>query len=215
MFKEYHKIITAWKRDPVTKYKTLIWGEWATPEFEYLQDAVWSWTEKVDGTNIRLTWADGVVRLDGRHQRSQIPTDLIARLQDLFPESLLAETFGTDGEIMLCGEGYGARIQKGGENYLPDSVDFILFDVWAGAWLERENVEDIARKLDIKVVPIVGRGTLGGAIECVRVLRPYSQVAANVEHEMEGLVMRPEVELLDRRGQRIITKIKVKDFSRR
>ena len=82
MFKEYHKIITVWKRDPATKYKTLIWGEWATPEFEYLQDAVWSWTEKVDGTNIRLTWADGVVRLDGRHQRSQIRGENGNRIHD-------------------------------------------------------------------------------------------------------------------------------------
>ena len=30
----------------------------------------------------------------------------------------------------------------------------------------------------------------------------------------EGLVMRPAIELLDKRGRRIITKIKHKDFAR-
>ncbi len=36
-------------------------GEFAQPEFETLKDVQWEWTEKVDGTNIRimievLTW---------------------------------------------------------------------------------------------------------------------------------------------------------------
>lgn len=211
-FREYHKITTAWKRDPENNYKTLIEGAWATPEFAYLKDSVWAWTEKVHGTNLRVMWDGETVRYGGRKERSQIMTELIDRMQDLFPAPLLAETFGTEGEMMLCGEGYGARTQKGGGNYLPDAVDFILFDVWAGAWLERENVEDIAKKLNIRVVPIVGRGTLAHAIDWVRVQHPYSQIAANAAHEMEGLVMRPETELLTRRGGRVITKIKRKDF---
>ena len=214
-FREYHKITTVWKRDPANHYKTLIGGAWATPEFDYLQDDVWAWTEKVDGTNLRIMWDgdDARVRFGGRAERSQIMTELIDRMQDLFPAPLLAETFGTEGEMMLCGEGYGARVQKGGGNYLPNSVDFILFDVWAGAWLERKNVEDIAKKLDIRIVPIVGRGTLTEAIEFAH-LGEFSRIASNPSHEMEGLVMRPETELLTRRGDRVITKIKFKDWAR-
>ena len=50
--KEYHKIQTVYLRDPENRMKTLIEGAWAKPEFETLQNAKWTWTEKVDGTNI-------------------------------------------------------------------------------------------------------------------------------------------------------------------
>ena len=53
------------------------------------------------------------------------------------------------GNVCLYGEGYGAKIQSGGD-YMNDgrSVDFILFDVnIAGIWLEGHNVDDIAEKL--------------------------------------------------------------------
>ena len=53
---KYHKIMTVFKRDPETKYKTLLMGEWALPEFEYLCCNPWVFTEKIDGTNIRVNW---------------------------------------------------------------------------------------------------------------------------------------------------------------
>ncbi len=108
------------------------------------------------------------------------------------------------------GEGYGAKIQKGGGNYIPDGVSFILFDVGIeGVWLERYNVEDIAEKLLVNVVPIIGEGTL---------LEGVAMVKGGYESKLrktppEGLVMRPNVELLNRRGERVIAKIKAKDFT--
>jgi len=48
---KYHKISTVFKRDPENNFKTLLFGEFATPELEYLQDNMWVFTEKVDGTN--------------------------------------------------------------------------------------------------------------------------------------------------------------------
>jgi len=211
---KYHKIQTVWMRNPETKYKTLIEGMWATPEFEYLKDNLWIWTEKVDGMNLRVMFEDGPssheVCFGGRTDKAQIPASLYNRLQDLFPVDKLHMVFESPISVCLYGEGYGAKIQKGGGNYIPDGVDFILFDVKVGDYfLERENVEDIAQKLDIDVVPIVGEGTLLEAIKFVR-SNPSSQIAST--HEMEGLVMRPKVELLDRRGRRIIAKVKAKDF---
>ena len=50
----YHKIQTVWLRDPDNRYKTLLEGQWATPEFEYLANNEWTFTEKVDGTNVRV-----------------------------------------------------------------------------------------------------------------------------------------------------------------
>ncbi|GAG78633.1 unnamed protein product [marine sediment metagenome] len=37
---EYHKIQTIYKRDPDTNYKTLLEGNFSTPELEYLRDKV-------------------------------------------------------------------------------------------------------------------------------------------------------------------------------
>ena len=52
--KEYHKIQTVFKRDPATKIKTLLDVDWSQDAFGYLADNEWVFTEKVDGTNIRV-----------------------------------------------------------------------------------------------------------------------------------------------------------------
>jgi len=121
------------------------------------------------------------------------------------------EEIAPDG-MVLYGEGYGAKIQKGGGNYIPGGVDFILFDVRCGEWwLKREDVEDIAGKLGLRVVPIVGTGPLKGAIEYAEA-GFESRIAQVVGTKAEGLVMRPDTELFGRNGKRIIAKIKAKDF---
>lgn len=208
--KEYHKIVTVWERNPETKFKTLIEGVWAEPEFEYLKDNDWVWTEKVDGTNIRIMWDGEKVRYGGKTDNAQIPEFLIERLQSLFYAGALARIF--DGIACLYGEGYGAKIQKAGGNYIADGVDFCLFDVLIGeTWLRREDVEDIAGKLEIHAAPIVGTGSLEDAIDICRggIKSRWGDFMS------EGLVMRPKIEMKNRMGRRIITKIKYKDFDHR
>ena len=51
---EYHKIHTVFKRDPVTNFKGLLVGQWSKPEFQILQNIRWDFSEKIDGTNIRI-----------------------------------------------------------------------------------------------------------------------------------------------------------------
>jgi ATP-dependent RNA circularization protein (DNA/RNA ligase family) len=206
----YHKIETVFKRNPETKFKTLLIGEFARPEFAYLARNEWVFTEKVDGTNIRVIVppTGGSITFGGRTDDAQIPAFLVARLQERFlPQAArLAEMFPDGG--VLYGEGYGARIQKGGGNYRPDA-DFVLFDVRVGMWwLERANVEDVAQKLGLDVVPIIGRGTIEDMVNrTVRGLESqWGQFAA------EGIVARPATELIARNGQRIITKLKHRDF---
>lgn len=208
-FPVYPKIESIFKRDPETKYKTFLWGEYATPEFELLADCHWMWTEKVDGTNIRVHWDGEQVHFGGRTRNAEIPKFLLETLQEMFPSSLMKDKFSDEGGITLFGEGYGAKIQKGGGDYIPDGQSFILFDIFAGnMWFMRSKVDSIADSLGIKSVPIVGTGTLPQACDYVKqgVVSHLKQGAA------EGLVMTPFHELKDRRGQRIITKIKTKDF---
>ena len=208
--RKYHKIQTVYLRDPDNKYKTLLEGQFALPEFEYLSGNEWVFTEKVDGTNIRVDWDCERVVFGGRTDNAQIPTFLIAELQEIFPLVKFGEVY-PETPMTLYGEGYGAKIQKGGGNYIPNGVDFVLFDVMIGGnYLERENVEDIAYHLGIDVVPIVGRGILTNAVEMVR----EGFQSQWGDHIAEGLVMRPAVELVSRMGKRIISKIKYKDFAR-
>lgn len=205
--KEYHKIQTVFKRDLNTKFKTLIEGDWSLPVFDYLKFNQWVFTEKVDGTNIRVMVKDGVA-FGGKTDAAQIPSKLVERLRSMFDPQVdkLREMF-PDGAC-LYGEGYGAGIQKGGGNYAA-AQEFVLFDVKIGEWwLERPNVEDIASKLGLDVVPVIGTGTLFEMVAMAKKGIPsnWGPFAA------EGIVARPECGLCTRNGERIITKIKTKDF---
>lgn len=209
--KEYHKIETLFKRDEKTK--KLICGDYANETFEYLKDNIWQFTEKVDGTNIRIYWDGHKVQFGGRTDNAQIPSHLINRLNELFGgeanEQLFEQKFG-DKEVELFGEGYGVKIQNGG--LYRDDVDFILFDVMIGGWyLKRESVEDIATYFGIDIVPIVLEGTLDDGINYV--LTQRKSIVAKNGAEIEGVVGRPKVEVLGRNGKRVICKIKYRDFN--
>ena len=211
----YHKINGLYKRDERGK----ILPEYSRPEFGYLEHQSWLWTEKVDGTNIRIGWnveADsgcldwGPVCIGGRTDRSQIPTPLLQALHDHVFEARFERAFDEpDTPVVLFGEGYGPKIQKGGGRYRQDP-GFVLFDVWvAGTFLQREDVADVARKMGIDVVPVRCIGSIPLAERMVRDGPLPSEWGA---FEAEGLVGTPLVPLFTRTGERVITKIKAKDY---
>ena len=207
---EYPKIMTVYKRDPATKYRTLLVGTYACPELAYLAGNEWEFTEKVDGTNIRVQVIPGGEAIfGGRTDNAAIPAHLVSALRAKFDpmHERLAEVL-PDGAI-LYGEGYGAKIQKGGGRYRPDQ-GFVLFDVRVGGWwLQRADVEDVARKLSCDVVPVLGRGRLADMV--TRVLEGIT--SAWGEFPAEGIGARPTTELCTRAGHRIITKLKGRDFT--
>lgn len=206
--KEYHKIQTVFLRDPKNNFKTLLYGEFALPEFEYLAKNEWVFTEKVDGTNIRVMFDGKQITFGGKTDDAQIPAFLVARLQELFlPQTEIFDGKFKDG-VCLYGEGYGAKIQKGGGNYRQNQ-DFVLFDVKIGDWwLARDSIVEIAGALSLDVVPIVGSGTLYEMVEMARAGFESSWG----KFKAEGIVARPRVELKTRNGHRLITKIKYRDF---
>lgn len=209
--REYHKIETLFKRD-MEGNKKLIEGVFRNPLIEYIKDCKWLFSEKINGMNVRAYWDGHTISFGGRTDKAQMSPALIERLQELFAgnenEELLEQKFG-DSEVIFFGEGYGGKIQKG-KAYNP-TQDFILFDVQVGdIFLERENVEEIAKSFGIKVVPIVLVGTIQEAVDCIKA-NPKSIVAIE-DIEMEGVVGVPAVRINDFRGHRIIVKIKVKDF---
>ena len=170
----------------------------------------WIWTEKIDGTNIRIHWDGHKITFGGRTDNAAIPADLITRLNEIFinnaAEELFEQTFG-EKEVIIFGEGYGRKIQKVGSKYIEKGVDFIIFDVLIGEnYQEREWVEKIAQMFGLKIVPIVGTGNLYEAVKYI--CNHPNSVVAEKEVEMEGIVCRPAVEMRNRRGERVIVKIK-------
>lgn len=202
---EYPKINSIYKRDDKGKF---IVGDYSQPEFEYLSGNLWEATEKIDGTNIRIMWNQETVAFGGKTNNAQIPTHLIKRLQELFPVENFKKIY-PELSLTLYGEGYGAKIQKGGGNYIKDSCDFILFDVLVSDWwLKREDILDVANKLQIKIVPHLGYITLQQAMTFTQTR--IKSLFGNFP--IEGIVLKPMVELKDRKGNRIITKVKCKDW---
>src|SRR5712691_1407680 len=110
---EYHKIETLYERDDRTHklkdplvLRNRIYGALKS----------WQWTEKVDGTNIRVIWRDGKITIGGRTDNAQIHADLIRWIYGNITREALASTFNDSAHVVLYSEGYGAGIQKGGSN---------------------------------------------------------------------------------------------------
>lgn len=208
MSSEFGKIETLYERDEEThrlKPELIL----KNPVYGLLKE--WDFTEKIDGTNVRVIWdhATGMVTFGGKTDNSQLPADFVAHLYQTILAGPLFTVF-PDTDAVIYGEGYGAGIQKGGD-YSP-TKEFIVFDVLVDGkwWLSWENVCDVASKLGLDVVPFVGTLTLEDATEMVR-LGFHSRLNGGKKWA-EGLVGRPAECLFDKKGARLIVKIKTKDF---
>lgn len=212
----YDKIQTVFKRD---SKNVIIPFEYTLPEIGYLENNIFECTEKIDGTNIRIEVSGKNIEFRGRTDKAVIQPHLLKYLQETFTPEKVFKALGIDPEIgtnegshcTIYGEGYGVKIQKGG-NYISNGVGFILFDVKVDKWwLKREVIEQIAVGLDCPIVPIIGYMTLKEAIEYVK--KGFkSTIAENKDYDAEGLVLKTPLGLLGRDGERLIFKLKTKDF---
>ena len=242
MAQYYQKINTIFKRDQNPgKFHNYIMPEegFTQPEFEFLRGCKFECTEKIDGTSMSVHIipvgytdiggafkANYAVEYHGKTEKADTPKHLQAKMEQLFPAEKMLEAFNKNvtyenvedaikevnhGKVIVFGEGYGAKIQKGG-NYISNDCGFILFDVTVdGMFLLRESLEDIASKLEIPIVPLIGYMTIDEAIEFVK--KGFkSTIAENKDYDAEGLVLKTPMGLLNRKGERIITKIKTCDF---
>lgn len=209
--KKYLKIETIYNRD-IEGSKKLIENSFRDPTVEFLKLVPWTWTEKIDGTNIRVYWDGHKVEFAGRTDKATIPAPLVNHLNSVFgtpeAEEMFEQLFG-EKEVIIFGEGYGNKIQAVGKDYIPDGVGFIMFDLLIGEnYQSRESVESCAKAFGVPVVPIVGEGNLYQAVDFVK-----SNLKSTIGScDMEGIVCRPKMELRDRSGNRIIIKIKWEDF---
>lgn len=218
---EYPKIETLFERDPKTnKVDQLI-----VKNPLFTQVKTWEFTEKIDGTNIRINWEPhhtNPLTFGGRTELAQIPANLmnwlnanvsIARLRETFPET----------NVVLYGEGYGAGIQKVGHLYSL-TQKFILFDVLIKGtwWLGYNSVKEIANSLGLDVVPHLGNLPLEKGIQMVKegfssLLTAHGIVTVDqtknghiITSPAEGLVGKSN--LYDNQGHRLVIKLKTRDF---
>lgn len=203
---EYPKIQTLFKRDEKTK--VIIPDQFTQEEFTYLAKDPWVWTEKIDGTNVRIHWNGTTAVVGGRTDNAQMPAPLMEHLRPFLNGNVWLETFGHP-DVTVYGEGYGPGIQKGG-HYRTDQA-FIAFDIRIGEyWLKREDMIGIAERLGFNVVPLVGEFNLLAAIAQIKDNRIPSAMGPTAV--LEGIVGHPAVDVRDSHGKRITVKLKVRDF---
>jgi hypothetical protein len=225
----YPKIETLLKRDE----NFTVTDELTREEYGLIDK--WLVTEKIDGCNVRLIWTrtvpvfgEAVVhhRIGGKSDDAQLHPGLLTALMFLCdsmqPEvAKVMEEFGLHSYV-LFGEGYGAKIQSGG--YYRADQGFILFDVLAGtAWLDEAQITDTAQRFGIERVPLLsphrfanegGRmtWTLDEIVYFVKFGFPSTKALIENNRHAEGIVARPPVPLYDRRGHRIMFKLKERDY---
>jgi hypothetical protein len=168
----------------------------------------------------------------GKTDNAQIPKLLEQTLKEKFPADKVLASLGLRERIdqdewenhgwsscddipkmyTIYGEGYGVKIQSCGGRYLKETNDFIVFDVKVdGWWLTIDSRNQIAKELGAETCPFIGDFTIDDAIEFVK--KGFkSKVSEDKDLDAEGLVLRTVPELRDRKGERLIVKIKTCDF---
>lgn len=175
------------------------------------------------------------IRIAGKTDNAQIPKNLLKHMQEKYTNEKILGALGLKEFIpvsewksmynwddyskipsiyTIYGEGYGEGIQSGGW-YIKGGNEFIVFDVKVNdIYLKTEARDEIATKLGAPIVPFKGYFTLDEAIDYVR-NGFRSVVAESPEVKMaEGLVLRTDLGLCNRMGNRLIVKIKYEDFQK-
>lgn len=213
----YPKINSYYKRD---KKGNMLFDEISEEIFGNIKK--WVALEKVDGTNWRVIYdpVTDKVTYNGRTDRAQVKDnpDLCKYTEEWFTPEKFKEIFDKSSElpkVILFGEGYGKKIQKGGGDYISDKQRFILFDVVLifgdkKYWLERLDVIDVANKFKIPTVPIIEFGDIKTIEEIVK--NGFLSKVAENEKIAEGVVCETSPLIFNKKGNPIKWKIKYKDF---
>ncbi len=207
---EYHKIWGPYARHISGPDRgKFIAGDWARPEFEVLQNQDWTWTEKINGTNCRITWDGHKVRFGGRTDEAALRIKALEWLGAQFPEELLEQQFHA-GPAVLYGELCGSDTGVNGSGNYGRECRFILFDVnVCGWWLQPDTISTVATQMGLEATLIRLVGSIEEAISFVAGGGPWSSFGT---FEGEGLVGKPPLGLIGRDGDRLMVKLKGKDF---
>jgi ATP-dependent RNA circularization protein (DNA/RNA ligase family) len=217
MAHNYPKITSPFKRTDA-KSKTVNVGVWFDDYAKFFGENGLPFyaTEKVDGTNLNIVYDGNHIQYTGHTDKTVWDPEVEEWIKSKFQtpefEQICEQLFG-EHEIKLCGELIGPKIQS--NFYKLEDYKFILFDIHnntTNAWWSREKVEQIAKELNLDIVPVIGEttDTLRG---WVNYLHNYKFISKfNNDVEIEGFVVRPSMEILKANGERVIYKIKINDI---
>lgn len=218
---KYHKINSLYMRNEKGK---IIEGSFVNETFEELYNSNYrfEYTEKIDGTNIRVIITKAkedstfYVEFKGRTDDAVIPDHLLTKLDSIFNDVDWNKIFDWErcSEVILYGEGFGHKIQGCGDRYNKEDADFVLFDLMInGTFMNSDWVTNIAVILGVHRAEVLGVSSLREIEEFVK-SKPCSKLAKDSNFPMEGVVCRPIGDIKDRSGNRIIVKIKHKDYGK-
>lgn len=217
-FPTYPKINTLWKRDSKNR---VITGDYASREFRDLHLASWVWTEKIDGTNIRLGWDGYSFVVGGRTNNAVFNKPVIdalygvceqitPRMRKLYPGQF----------VVIYGEGYGAGVQKGGG--YRSTPGFIAFDAMVGdiygfpantPMLSGRKFSELMDEFGLDRVSVLATCSIDTAWSWMLNREIYGTFP---DVPLEGIVGRPENGYYKRNGDvlaPIICKMKYRDIS--
>ena len=203
----YGKTPNIFKRDPDTHKLT---DEFSSPALRSLANIRWRFTEKIDGTNIRMIWHrinPYAFEFRGRSDKATLPSGFVDRMNDVLDyESIskgcLAIPYKPE-VVCIYGEGFGAGIQKGGS--YSKQKQFAAFDIKVdGSWLPSRVVDQLVNEWQLWTVPTMFYGTLDVGVLAVH----RGMLSVLRDGYAEGLVARPLELLHDWRNRRIQCKIK-------
>ena len=209
--KEYHKIETLYKFNQETKKFDI--GNFYNKSVEILKNNQWLFTEKIDGTNLRIWWNGHTLTYGGRTDNANFSKREIEYIETFLVneyKTVIFEQLFQEKEVMVYGELYGSGIQNGGLYTNGEGYAFRVFDIEIDSiFLTYDNAFAITtQELNYDFVPIVMKSNIQEAVDYVL----ETDKSTFSEAKLEGLVGKPLGDFRDRLGKRIIVKIKKKDL---
>ena len=210
--KEYHKIETLFKFNQLTKRWT---NDFYNNNVALLKNIMWTFTEKIDGTNFRIYWNGHKLSYAGRTDNSQFNKEQIDFIDKYLVNEVQETVFEQhfqDKVVTVYGELYGNNIQKGGGLYTRgQGLNFRVFDIEINdVFLEFYDALNLAKSLGYGFVPFAFMGTIKEGINYV--MQHYQSKIG--EAKLEGIVGKPVGDFRDRFGKRIVVKIKRRDLEK-
>ena len=212
---KYPKIRSLFRRGENFKFT----GEFVSEFLHEFEDFRWICQEKLDGMNIRIVcdYENRDFKSFGRTDNAHIPEHLKPVLSQITERAKgsenICKTFPGIRKFILYGEGFGHKIQSGGL-YLGKEVAFNLFDCYAvipsgkGFWMDEPKLSRLGELLKIDSVPALELMILSEAAARVKAGFPSKHGTARAE----GLILKTKFPLFDSFGERLIFKLKTKDF---
>lgn len=226
----YDKILAPLARDTAkSKYVDIM--KFSRPEFEMLANVKWNWTLKIDGSNVNVIWDGERVSYVGHTDKT---------LFNERTKKFLDETFCTSEAETVFEDLYGEQPVKISMEFVSKDMSqnygyidgaVFIFDIFNGStgkvWTSEETLDAFVSKFEgnnVFVAPFIGYMNIWNAID---VAKAY-EVIWNRHPErwseedkiknplgpyvIEGLIGRLPYELFDNNGNRVITKVKCKDY---